>query len=101
MSQNKSRLGCAEFRRNVRLSRRGFLQAGALGIGGLSLADLFRLEAQGAPIHQDRSVIILWMRGGPSQHETWDPKPEAPSATNAAARPSGMVRGLCRSARAP
>jgi len=79
MARKKSLLGCAEFQHNVRLSRRGFLKAGALGVGGLSLADLFRLEAQGAPIHQDRSVIILWMRGGPSQHETWDPKPLAPS----------------------
>ena len=53
MSRNKSRLGCAEFRQSVRLSRRGFLKAGALGVGGLSLADLFLLEAQGAPIHLD------------------------------------------------
>lgn len=78
MSQQNSRVGCAEFQHNVGLSRRSFLKAGALGVGGLSLADLFRLEAHGAPIHQDRSVIVLWMRGGPSQHETWDPKPLAP-----------------------
>jgi uncharacterized protein (DUF1501 family) len=69
--------GCGEFRRLV--SRREVLRAGVLGAGGLSLAQLLEWEAQGAAAPTDRSVIILWMRGGPSQHETWDPKPEAPA----------------------
>jgi hypothetical protein len=54
-----------------------------LGAMGLGLPDLFRLEAraaeEGRPTKRQSSVIILWMRGGPSQHETWDPKPAAPS----------------------
>lgn len=74
------RRGCPEFRRTVRFSRRGFLRAGALGTAGLTLGELLRLEADGSLAdRRDRSVIILWMRGGPSQHETWDPKPLAPA----------------------
>lgn len=53
-----------------------------LGSVGLSLADVLRLSARAGTTRSGKanhSVIILWMRGGPSQHETWDPKPEAPS----------------------
>ncbi|OYV96279.1 MAG: hypothetical protein B7Z73_00985 [Planctomycetia bacterium 21-64-5] len=64
----------------ARLNRRGFLQAGMLGTAGLSLAELLRLESQGATAASQReaSVIILWMRGGPSHIDMWDPKPDAP-----------------------
>ncbi|HEX7901971.1 MAG TPA: DUF1501 domain-containing protein [Planctomycetota bacterium] len=58
------------------LDRRSFLRAGMLGAFGLSLPQLLRAQ-QG--VKREASVILLWMRGGPSQHETWDPKPEAPS----------------------
>ncbi|MFP6574448.1 MAG: DUF1501 domain-containing protein [Pirellulaceae bacterium] len=79
MKSHHDRQGCREFRRQLRLSRREFLTAGSLGLGGLSLADLLRQQASGAATPKiDHSVIILWMRGGPSQHETWDPKPLAP-----------------------
>ena len=65
------------------LDRRSFLRAGMLGAMGLALPDLLRMEAhaaqQGKATRRASSVIILWMRGGPSQHETWDPKPEAPA----------------------
>ncbi|HIF30794.1 MAG: DUF1501 domain-containing protein [Pirellulaceae bacterium] len=57
------------------MERRSFLQAGTLG--SLGLANLLRVAA-GSPSSDKHSVILLWMRGGPSQHETWDPKPEAP-----------------------
>lgn len=71
------------------MSRRGFVKAGLLGgiAGGvgLTLADLLRNDAQAAtassydmPARKDRSVIILWMRGGPSHIDMWDAKPEAP-----------------------
>lgn len=67
---------CSEFRR---LPRRDFLRAGLLGGAGLTLPNLLRLEASaGRPVNRTRSVIILWMRGGPSQHDMWDPKPDAP-----------------------
>ena len=63
------------------VSRRDFLQAGALGAIGLSLPDLLAAQAQGAvkPEHDDRSVIMIFNLGAPSQLDTWDPKPEAPA----------------------
>ncbi|HVX14026.1 MAG TPA: DUF1501 domain-containing protein [Pirellulales bacterium] len=63
------------------LSRRDFLQAGTLGALGLSLADLVAAEAQGkvADGHDDRSVIMIFNLGAPSQIDTWDPKPDAPA----------------------
>ncbi|MDP6717706.1 MAG: DUF1501 domain-containing protein, partial [Pirellulaceae bacterium] len=73
------RIGCVEFRQQLQTSRRSFLKAGGLGVAGLTLSDLLRHEARaGAAAKKENSVIILWMRGGPSQHETWDPKPNAP-----------------------
>jgi uncharacterized protein (DUF1501 family) len=73
---------CPEFRRSAAASRRGFLQAGLLGTAGLSLGSLLRQEAAAAPGPAPRaqagnSVIILWMRGGPSHIDMWDPKPDA------------------------
>ncbi len=79
MARKNAVLGCADFQRQVGINRRGFLKAGGLGITGLTLSDLLRHEAQAGPAaKKENSVLILWMRGGPSQHETWDPKPLAP-----------------------
>src|SRR6516225_11824688 len=63
------------------LTRRDFLRAGALAAGsvGLSLADVFRLQAAGGAPSQDINCILLLLVGGPSQLETWDPKPDAPA----------------------
>jgi len=65
----------------LHLPRRGFLKAGLLNMAGLTLADVLRSDARaaaaGKSASKEKSVIILWMRGGPSQHETWDPKPDA------------------------
>lgn len=65
-----------------RTNRRGVLQFGTLGAGGLMLSHLLRAEAQVSPEPQQQkrktSVIVLHMRGGPSQLETWDMKPDAP-----------------------
>src|SRR5713101_448246 len=72
-------VGCHEFHRDVRLNRRSFVKAGILGTSGLALADLLRHEARGNHSSTRRpSVIILWMRGGPSHIDMWDPKPDAP-----------------------
>ena len=64
------------------LSRRSFIRVGALGFLGLGLSDLFRLrEASAAPkaTGRKKSVILVWMHGGPTQLETYDPKPDAPN----------------------
>jgi hypothetical protein len=76
--QKKTRLGCPEFRAGLALDRRSFVKAGVLGAAGLSLADLLRTEARAASKTRLPSVIILWMRGGPSHIDMWDPKPDAP-----------------------
>jgi Protein of unknown function (DUF1501) len=73
------RRGCSEMHRSVALSRRSFVKAGVLGAAGVSLADLLRHEAKAdAPPSRPTSVILLWMRGGPSHIDMWDPKPDAP-----------------------
>jgi len=60
--------------------RRDFLRVGAFGLGGLTLADLFRLEARGAAPTADRkAAILIFLSGGPSHIDTWDPKPDAPA----------------------
>lgn len=66
------------------LTRRSFVEAGVLGLGGLSLADFLacetRADGKSRPSRNNgASVILIWMSGGPGHHETWDPKPEATS----------------------
>ena len=57
--------------------RQALVTAGA--VGSLGLTDLLRANANKRRHDKsEHSVILLWMRGGPSQHETWDPKPDAP-----------------------
>jgi uncharacterized protein (DUF1501 family) len=62
------------------ISRREVLQVGASSLLGLSLADLLRWQAHGAGAMAGsaKSVIFLWLWGGPAQLDTWDPKPDAP-----------------------
>lgn len=61
-------------------SRREFLRVGALSLGGLTLSEILAAKAQaGQRSLADTSVILFWMWGGPSQLETWDMKPQAPS----------------------
>ena len=73
--------GCADLHRTMRLDRRSFVKAGLLGATGLTLGQLLqseaRAKAEAQPTRQP-SVIILWMRGGPSHIDMWDPKPDAP-----------------------
>lgn len=63
-------------------SRRNMLKAGLAGMAGLSLPELLRQRAvaneAGRPAPSQKSVILLWMAGGPSQIDTWDPKPGRP-----------------------
>jgi len=61
------------------VSRRDFLQVGSLGAVGVSLPQLLAAQARGAvkDSHDDRSVIMIFNLGAPSQIDTFDPKPEA------------------------
>jgi hypothetical protein len=65
------------------VSRRDFLHLGMLAGFGLSLADLFRLEAgtpaEGSPRPKAKACILIWLDGGPSHLDTFDMKPDAPS----------------------
>ena len=62
------------------ISRREFFKVGALGLGGLTLADLFRLQARGAIEEKSKpkSVIMVYLPGGPSHIDMYDLKPNAP-----------------------
>jgi len=61
-------------------SRRDFLQVGSLALGGLSLADLAAARAADTDtLLTGKSVVFLFMQGGPPQTETFDPKMGAPS----------------------
>jgi hypothetical protein len=62
-------------------TRRDFLKVGALGMGGLMLSDLLRARATAAQTGQttrNTSVVWLWLGGGPTHIETFDPKMSAP-----------------------
>ena len=69
-------------------SRRDFLKVGALGLGGFTLPQLLRARASAAPtdsrlkskasIKRDTSVVWLWLGGGATHVETFDPKMTAP-----------------------
>ena len=81
------------------ISRRNFLKVGTLGVGGLTLADILRLRAQaaatagaaeralalsappppGQPGASGKSIIMVYLNGGPSHIDMYDPKPEAPA----------------------
>ncbi|MBM3994625.1 MAG: DUF1501 domain-containing protein [Planctomycetes bacterium] len=62
-----------------RIDRRRLLQAGGTAMFGMGLADLLRLEAHADTARRRaKSVIFIFQSGGPSQHETFDPKPDAP-----------------------
>lgn len=66
------------------LARRDFLQLGLGGLIGLGMTDLCRLRALGSEVPGQRGTakqvncILLWMDGGPTHYETFDPKPDAP-----------------------
>ena len=64
------------------ISRRDFLKVGTLGFTSLTLAEFLHLRAAQAdprnPL-RDKNCILLFMNGGPSHIDTWDPKPEAPA----------------------
>lgn len=71
----------ADVRCRAHGSRRSFLQFGGLSMLGLGCADLLRaqeLARQSGRALENRSVIFIWLPGGPPHMETYDMKPEAP-----------------------
>ena len=73
-----------------RVNRRDFVRVGALGMAGLTLADWLQMQARGEVSKQPqaKAVIQLWMAGGPTHLDTFDPKPEpAPSIAGPTAIP--------------
>jgi hypothetical protein len=83
MSSSAHRFGC-NASEHPRIGRRRLIEAGGLALLGVGLGDLLRMEAQATPSLPPRparakSVVFIFQSGGPSQHETWDPKPQAPS----------------------
>ena len=60
------------------VSRREFLKIGGLAIGGLTMADLLRLEAKSGTRAQGKSLINIFLHGGPTHMDTFDLKPKAP-----------------------
>lgn len=69
------------------IRRREFLRLGTLALGGLSLSDLLAARAASGQTVSETSVILFWMWGGPSQLETYDLKPDAPSEYRGPFRP--------------
>src|SRR5439155_8898294 len=84
------------------LSRREWLRAGGLGLFGLSLPALLQARradtapsSRGTAFGRAKACIVLFLMGGPPQHETWDPKPDAPAEIRGDLRPiSSVVGGL-------
>ena len=69
------------YRRCDGVSRRDIIRIGGLSALGLGLGDFFRLSAaanERAPIAKADSCILVWLDGGPSHLEMFDPKPDAP-----------------------
>src|SRR6476659_7156845 len=61
------------------ISRRNFLKIGALGLGGLTLPQLLRAEAQSGIRKSHKAVITIFLPGGPSHQDMFDLKQDAPS----------------------
>lgn len=94
-----NRPACPQFRR-VAGGRRELLRVGGLGLLGLGLPELLaaraaRAASEGPSFGRATRCIFLFMWGGPSQLETWDPKPDAPREVRGEFRPiSTVVPGI-------
>src|SRR6185436_6286578 len=82
------------------VSRRSFLQVGALCAGGLTLADALRFENQAQGVQpgistRKKAVIQIWLAGGPSHIDMYDLKPDAPAEFRGEFRPIATnVKGI-------
>ncbi len=82
-------IGSGLLRTCAGLTRRELLQVGGLGVLGLSLADVMRGQARAPLRRRETSCIVLWLDGGPSHFETFDPKPQTPDTVRG---PYGAIR---------
>lgn len=76
------------------MTRRELLRAGAIGLGGITLPGLLRLQhaaAANGKSSKARSVIMLFLSGGPSHLDMWDLKPEAPEEIRGTFRPIATI----------
>src|SRR5688572_5022573 len=74
---------------DIRMSRRGWLRIGGLALGGLTLPDILRAQAQ-TPTQRSggiKGVIMVLLPGGPTHLDTFDPKPDAPAEIRGEFRP--------------
>src|SRR5256714_6860218 len=76
------------------MPRRDFLQLGIGAVIGLGLSDILRLRANAAASQpaskagaKQVNCILIWLDGGPSHYETFDPKPDAPSEIRGELKP--------------
>lgn len=81
------------------LTRRDWLRIGTLGAMGLSMPALLKAqaptEARTGSFGKAKACILVGLTGGPPQHETWDPKPDAPEEIRGQFRPiASSVPGL-------
>src|SRR5580692_12573855 len=68
------------------VTRRSFLQIGALAMGGLSLPALLRAEQQSGS-RSNKAIIMVYLSGGLSHHDSFDLKPDAPDEIRGEFRP--------------
>ncbi|QDU27537.1 hypothetical protein ETAA8_26250 [Anatilimnocola aggregata] len=73
----------SEYRNCAGVSRRDCLQFGLSAMAGVGLTSLLRLQAEASPTvarkGTAKSCVLIWMDGGPTHFETFDPKPDAPA----------------------
>src|SRR6185437_13258088 len=69
------------------ITRRDVIKLGAMGIGGLTLADLLRAESLAGSTSKRRSIINICLPGGPTHLDMFDLKPDAPQEIRGEFRP--------------
>ena len=77
------------------VNRREFLRLGSLAAGGVSLVDILRQRLQAQETRKDAAVIQVFLCGGPSQHDTFDPKPLAPAECRPFDSIQTVMPGVC------
>jgi len=72
---------------DVSLNRRSMLKVGALALGGLTLPGLLKARAESGSAANRKSVILVWLAGGPSHIDMYDLKPNAPAEVRGEFKP--------------